>query len=233
MTIPPTFPHAFDTVQRAPEGPILYRRAQQWSDSWAGWRDRRAVKADDAGAAQSPWLQRLEHECATSLEAERRSTQAIFAVLDAGIVEARESIATANAHVEELHARRGQMKAAELSSAPVTAVDHTDAGDSRLARRHREQGLRLGELDSAQKQWESTIDAARQAIQSLVAARAWHWSLLLTRCAHLLAFFSRRAATYTRAASRKSSDISFAPEVRRPLWLDAAEAPAIVEPQTF
>lgn len=233
MTTTPTFPQAFATVQRKPEEPIAYRWGQRTSDAWAGWRDRRVVVVEDDATASSPWLQRLGFECATSLEGERRAAQATFAVLDAGITDARQSIVNTNGRLEELRAQHSELRAVQLSDAPVTAVDHTDAGDARLARRQRERGARLGELALQEKQWEGVIDGARQSIQSLVAARSWHWSILLTRSAHLIAFFNRRAATYTRAATRKASGPVLAPRVPQPDWLDAAEAPAIVAPFEF
>lgn len=219
------FPEALLAVQRAPESPITYALMRRVADALAGFCDRRVVTLSPDQVAGLPWLQRLGAECRTALEAERRAAHANLAALDTAVAAARQSIETSEVRAEELRQRLGALNGQEISAAATTAADAGDDPAVRRSRKQQQRDIEVGRMDGQLSQFDATVDANRQAIQTLLMARRWHWTLLLTRSVHLIAHYDRRAATYTRHALREAATEVYAPQAREPQWLQSGPPP--------
>lgn len=219
--------HAVTTFQRDPERPLRYRRLERWRDWLAGWSDQAQLAGARGAALDTPWLQRLGQECRTRLEAERRGTLAVVAAIDASIVGHRRRIGVLLDELAALGARRDEQAAVRPDSAATTAAEELESPEQRGRRRLREQHAALAVLDEQLRERVVLRDEARVAIDTLLAARQWHWTVLLVRGHHLLAHYNRRCATYVRVLVRRAERGYEHPVTPAPDWLGQESPPPV------
>lgn len=219
--------HAVTTFQRDPERPLPYRRLDRWRDWLAGWSDRPQLAGVRGETPDTPWLQQLGQECRTRLEAERRGTLAVVAAIDAAIVGHRRRIGVLLDELAALGVQREEQAAIQPDAIATTAAEELETAEQRGRRRTREHRAALAAMDEQVRERGVLRDEARVAIDTLLAARQWHWTVLLVRGHHLLAHYNRRCATYVRALVRRAERGYDHPVVPAPDWLSQESPPPI------
>lgn len=219
-------PTAVPAFQRIPEEPLPYPLWTRIGDWFAGLRDR-VVLATQLDAIDTPWLHRLGQECRTRLEAERRGTLAITAVIDDALAAHRRLIANAVDEIARLEQQGGALAGRPLSDEAVTSAEQYDLPEHRRLRRARARQAEAGRLEARRHEVVAQKDQALVSIATLTASRQWHWTLLLVRSHHLVAHYNRRSASYVRTLTRRADRSYPQPTIAEPEWARQATAPEL------
>lgn len=219
-------PAAVPAFQRIPEEPLPYPLWTRVSDWFAGFRDR-VVLATQPDEIDTPWLHRLSQECRTRLEAERRGTLAVTAVIDDALAAHRRQIENAVAAIARLSEQRDALHDRPVSDAPTTTAERYDSAEQRQMRRARAQQADVGRIDARLHEVTVQKEQALVSIATLTAARQWHWTLLLVRGHHLVAHYNRRSATYVRTLTRRADRHYRQPTIPEPDWARQPSAPEL------
>ncbi|WP_182263229.1 hypothetical protein [Rhodococcus sp. UFZ-B548] len=204
-------PAAVPVLQRNPDDGLRYRTLLRFCDSWQGWRDRRRVartlaEKDAAPAGfRTDFVERLAAECFTRQEHERRTTRTAIAVLDDAIVSARHSAHALQQRLPDIAQRHADAAAGTVEDGPATSAEQYDTAQQRRTRRLRAQQAAIDAAVAERQQLLHRIDQAGEQIDIALQARRSHWAQLLVRVELLTAHYNRRARTYTRSASRRTS----------------------------
>jgi hypothetical protein len=234
--IKPTHAHSPQSVsafQRAAHRPIRYWAWTRCGDSLAGLADRDHHKPEDTpsaarlhdpqpSTASSPWLARLSAEYAGAVEEERLATMAAISVLSAQWVAAAQTGAQAAADAELARQRRTELATMALDPAPSTAGEHYESATAilsrRLATRRRQDADVIAEL----RHLAAVQARSAAALADYADAITANWNALLVRVATLTAFYTRRAATYTRRFRSWRLPKLRPPEIEAPAWAQGA-----------
>lgn len=216
-------PRAVDAFQREPAKPLRYPWYRAWADAIAGWRDRSGPISDDP--PHTAWLHRLTHELHTSLEAERKATASIIALLDDTSATHRRSFGSAEQTCGRLHQHIDELRAMPIDDAATTEAEQLDSASQRLLRRERDRSNRLAQLNAQLHQQQADINAAQAAVEILAVARQSHWTLMQVRGAHSIRHYNRRVATYIRSLNRRKTEGLRCPVLEGPDWLGQSSAP--------
>lgn len=219
-------PAAVPSFQRAPEEPLPYRRWTRIGDWFAGVRDRAFLPAQ-TDTLDTPWLHRLGQECRTRLEAERRGTLAVTAVIDDALSGHRRQIDNVIEEVARLAEQRAELAERPVPDTATTAAEQYDSPEQRRLRRLRTQAAAVGRIEARLQELSARKDQAAVAMETLTASRQWHWTLLLVRTHHLLAHHNRRAATYARTMTRRADRHFPQPTIPEPDWARQPSAPEL------
>lgn len=204
-------PAAVPVLQRIPDDGLRYGIVHRICDSWQGWRDRRRVartlgeKETAPAGFRTDFLERLAAECFTRQEHERRTTRVAIAVLDDAIVSARHTVRALQQRLPDIDRRHADTVGTVVDDAPVTSAEQYDTPQQRRTRRLREQQAAIDAAAAERQQLLHRIDQAGEQIDIALQARRSHWAQLLVRAELLTAHYNRRARTYARSASRRTS----------------------------
>lgn len=218
-------PRAFHSFLLVPDRPLRYGLWLRFRDTWAGGRDRstdpNAGSEWSESPVRSPWLQRLEAECATALAAGRTRAEALVAVIERDRAELESEAAALQLMLSELNESQGATEP-EPDDAVVGVGERYSSPAERIARRRWEQAGKRARLASDTSAAKARRRAVVQQIAVLEQERRSHWTVLQERGRQLLAHYQRRAGTYTRAMERRrEGERLIAPTLPVPEWLGA------------
>lgn len=224
-----SLPAALDPLLREPERSIVYHWWTRWADHRAGTTDARHTRtagprpAGEDDTLDTPWLARLFYERDTAIRAEQRTTAALISVLDAQVT----TTATHKETLEQqLEGAKNQLSTVEATdpAARTPSVAESYSNDAEIATHSA--NLHAATLNAAQDQLASLragIRADQIHIAELERDIATHHHILAIRTLHLAAWYQRRAATYTRAHTRRGGTWAATPEPETPTPLPAPD----------